>query len=347
MTARGVLTRQLFAACKSGDLAKARKALEGGADPNAKNGNGWTAVAEAAVWLQAPVVVLLVDAGGDPNAAHESLSYTPLFRATFTSGCAETVRVLLAKGAAPSLPMEYGWTALHNAAEQGDVAAFEVLLAAGADPSAPGGTKGVAASASAKDPTVRVALEKLVARYSSTKKQSAAEAKAAAAATRKEAPAPAYQEPRPLDLDQVRSKKPGKGASQAALDTLEKSLGAPLPSGYRALMERFGKGILGGRVRVYPPGRVTKELPEWRARVQRYWFWGSDPLFDKKAAKKAVCIADTMDGDEFVYALAQPNTIFMLPREEEHVVLLATTGLLAALSRVLGRGKKALTYEPF
>jgi hypothetical protein len=345
MTTQGVLTRQLFAACKSGDLAKAKKALVDGADPNARNGNGWTAVAEAAVWLRAPVLAALLDAGGDPNSPHPSLSYTPLFRATFTVGCGETVRVLLAKGAAPSLAMEYGWTALHNAAEQGDVEAFEVLVAAGADPSAPGGTKGVPPIASAKNDTVRAALEKLVAKYASTKKQSPAEAKVAAAATRKEAPTPVYEEPAPIDVAKVKGK--GKGVAPRALDALEKTLGSPLPAGYREIMERFGQGLLGRRVRVYPPARVTKDLAEWRARVQDYWFWGNDAMFDKKAAKKAVCIADTVDGDEFVYALAQPDTIFMLPNEEERVVLLAKTGLLAALGRVLSRGKKALTFEPF
>jgi hypothetical protein len=338
-------TRQLFAASKSGDVAKATKALAGGADPNARNSNGWSAVAEAALWLRASVLAALLDAGGDPNDPHPSLSYTPLFRATFTAGCVETVRILLAKGAAPSLAMEYGWTALHNAAEQGDVEAFEVLLAAGADPTAPGGTKGVPPIASAKDKAVRTALAKLVAKYSSTKKQSPAEAKLAATATRKVTPASKYEEPTPLDLRKVISTKPSKGASPRSVAELEKAIG--LPSGYRELIERFGGGIFGGRVRVYPPARVTKELTEWRARVSKYWFWGNDPMFDKNAAKRAVCIADTVDGDEFVYALAQPDTIFMLPREEEGVILLAKTGLLAALGRVLGRSKKALTYEPF
>lgn len=215
MTAKGVATRQLFAAAKSGDVAKAKKALADGADPNARNGNGWTAVAEAASWHRPSVVAPLLETGADPNDPHPSLSYTPLFKATFRTGCVETVRALLAGGAAPSLAMEYGWTALHNAAEQGDVEAFEVLLAAGADPTAPGGTKGVPPVASAKDAAARAALETLVARYASTKKQSPAEAKVAAAATRKEAPASAYEEPAPLDLRKVSSKKPGKGAVRA------------------------------------------------------------------------------------------------------------------------------------
>jgi ankyrin repeat protein len=46
------------------------------------------------------------------------------------------VRLLLEAGSDPNVRQSHGWTALHSAAHNGDVASVEALLGAGADPAA-------------------------------------------------------------------------------------------------------------------------------------------------------------------------------------------------------------------
>jgi hypothetical protein len=64
-------------------------------------------------------------------------------------------------------------------------------------------------------------------------------------------------------------------------------------------------------------------------------------------AQGAFVIADTLDGDELVFLPTDPNTLLLLPREDEVV---SETGLLPALTRLMtsesGRVPAKLTYVP-
>ncbi|AKT42681.1 ankyrin repeat domain-containing protein [Chondromyces crocatus] len=77
-------------------------------------------------------VTLLLDAGADPNA-RDAMGRAPIHLATTL----ETLQSLLGAGADPDAPPPHrrGWgTRLHHAALDGDIAAVDALLSAGANP---------------------------------------------------------------------------------------------------------------------------------------------------------------------------------------------------------------------
>ena len=154
-------------AAMRGDLAAVRDLLAGGADVNAAQGDGMTALHWAAergdpdvaqmllhagaavdpvtrIGSYAPlhlaarnggtsVAVLLLDAGSDPAAAAPGTGATPLHLAA-AAGSAELVAVLLERGADPdALEAVWGQTPLMFAASMNRVGAIRALLAAGAD----------------------------------------------------------------------------------------------------------------------------------------------------------------------------------------------------------------------
>ena len=62
----------------------------------------------------------------------------------------------------------------------------------------------------------------------------------------------------------------------AEVDEAEARLGIRFPSGYREFVTRFGEGLLGSYIRIYPPRRILSgenNLVEWRQRIDEYWFW--------------------------------------------------------------------------
>jgi hypothetical protein len=156
-----------------------------------------------------------------------------------------------------------------------------------------------------------------------------------------------------MNLSDVRVlKKPLVLAKPAQVDALEAKLWVAFPSGYREYVTTLGEGVLGGSfVRVYPPWRIESELAEWRKRVAKYWFWDQGKkLLPKERGVECVVVADTADGDEFVFHPARPG-LFLLPRHEEKVYALGPD-LLAALEWVFTSGKLTppladRDFEPF
>lgn len=140
-----------------------------------------------------------------------------------------------------------------------------------------------------------------------------------------------------------------------AVDVAEKQLGTRLPAGYRDFIARFGEGTLGVYVRVYPPYQILEgdnRVTEWRKRIDEYWFWdeGKDVLTKAKALE-CIIVADTMDGDEVVFHPAEPDRLYVLPRNEEGVYV-TDGGLLPAVDWLLNSGTLTdpiddRTFEPF
>jgi ankyrin repeat protein len=114
--------------------------LAAGADVNAANRQGWTALFAAATVGAADVVEALLQAGAAVDAAAQD-GNTPLMNAILSipeptslmhPDYDAVVAALLDGGAQPSLSCAGGFTPLHVAARVGNISNIKKLLAAGA-----------------------------------------------------------------------------------------------------------------------------------------------------------------------------------------------------------------------
>ncbi len=107
-----------------------KELLARGADPNAKNDSGVAALIPATDNLD--TTRLLVEAGADVNARSDA-GDSALIVAGRRAGSAWVLAYLLGKGAEISAATKSGVTALHRAAESGDVETLKLLLGRGAN----------------------------------------------------------------------------------------------------------------------------------------------------------------------------------------------------------------------
>jgi ankyrin repeat protein len=124
----------LIEAVQSDNTTGVARLIGGGADVNAPDEDGSTALAWAVVRGSAEAVELLLKAGADPNLANE-LGIGPLYLA-IDNGFVSLARRLLNGGADSNLARENGETPLMAAARRGQVETVRALLRHGADVSA-------------------------------------------------------------------------------------------------------------------------------------------------------------------------------------------------------------------
>ena len=120
----------LMAAAEAGSVEAMQALIARGADINAQNAVGSTAL----MWSvsDARKVRLLLDHGADVNHAARS-GRTTLMVASFTNPSAEVVRMLLAKGADVKAADKREWTALNAAAFGNDTESLRLLIEAGGE----------------------------------------------------------------------------------------------------------------------------------------------------------------------------------------------------------------------
>src|SRR5262249_12187981 len=115
-------------AAMRGDKDAVRTLLKQGADVNAAESDGMTALHWAADRGDAELAGMLLYAGANPNAMTRIGDYTPLHVAS-RDGNAAVIKMLLDKGADPTLKTtNSGVTPLHLAAASGNVEAVNALL---------------------------------------------------------------------------------------------------------------------------------------------------------------------------------------------------------------------------
>jgi ankyrin repeat protein len=114
------------------DVAAVRALLKSGADVNAAQGDGMTALHWAARQGDADTVRMLLHAGGNVRAMTRLGGYTPLLLAS-QMGHAGVIQALIQSGADPKSTTGAGATALMLSAASGSVDAVKTLVAAGAE----------------------------------------------------------------------------------------------------------------------------------------------------------------------------------------------------------------------
>lgn len=119
-------------AAARGDLESVRTLLRDGADVNAAQGDGMTALHWAALRGDAEMLSVLVYAGANVASTTRLGAYTPLHLAS-RDGRAEAVALLLEAGSDANAATTTGATPLHLAAAGGDVPTLTSLLEAGTE----------------------------------------------------------------------------------------------------------------------------------------------------------------------------------------------------------------------
>ena len=119
-------------AAKRGDVESLKAQLRSGADVNAAQGDGFTALHWAAKLGNREVAEILISAGADIEATTRLGSHMPLHVAA-AAGQAEVVETLLKAGAPVAVATGTGARSVHFAAAAGDPATLAVLVAHGAD----------------------------------------------------------------------------------------------------------------------------------------------------------------------------------------------------------------------
>jgi ankyrin repeat protein len=150
-------------AAARGDAALVRTLVGRGADVNAPQGDGMTALHWAAERGDADLAALLLKAGANPKAGTRIGSYTPLHIAA-KGGHHALVRQLVSAGADVRALTGTGAAAIHFAAASGSGETVEILLDAGADVNARepqwGQTPLMFAAAAGRRDTVKLLLSR-------------------------------------------------------------------------------------------------------------------------------------------------------------------------------------------
>lgn len=119
-------------AARRGDREAVRALLKDGADVNAAEGDGTTALHWAARAGDAELVQMLMYAGANAKASTRLGAYTPLMMAA-QAGHSAAVAALIAGGAEVAATSTTGTTPLMFAAQSGDTRTVTMLVEAGAD----------------------------------------------------------------------------------------------------------------------------------------------------------------------------------------------------------------------
>jgi ankyrin repeat protein len=124
----GTTPKDIWEAAEQGDIKAAQQYLDGGADVNAKDGNGRTPLH----WVETKEVAELLIAEGADVHAKDEWGFTPL-REAAANGHKEIVELLISKGADVNAIADNGATPLDGAIFMKRTEIVELLITNGAD----------------------------------------------------------------------------------------------------------------------------------------------------------------------------------------------------------------------
>jgi uncharacterized protein len=122
----GTIDKRLLAAAASGDVAGISAALDSGADVDARDGRGRTALLVATVAGHTDAVRRLLDAEPDVDLQDDQRDNPFLYAGA--EGLLDILKYVNEAGADPSITNRYGGTALIPASERGHVEVVRYLL---------------------------------------------------------------------------------------------------------------------------------------------------------------------------------------------------------------------------
>ncbi len=124
----------LFEACMAGEGDQVLGAILAEPDlVNAYSNDGWTPLHLACFFGQPELAEALIEKGADVSARGRNAMHNLPLHAAIAGRNRDAVRALLEHGADVNARQEGGWTALHGAAQNGDVETARLLIAAGAN----------------------------------------------------------------------------------------------------------------------------------------------------------------------------------------------------------------------
>jgi ankyrin repeat protein len=126
-----IINKNLIEAVNNGNLLEVEKILQQGADVNAKDKDGWSALHIAVNDVLVEIVNTLVRKGADV-AAMDGAGATPLHYAA-SRGNIEEIKILLSNGADVNAQDSLGWTPLRWAVRNGNMEAIKLLVTRGAN----------------------------------------------------------------------------------------------------------------------------------------------------------------------------------------------------------------------
>ncbi|WP_420617191.1 ankyrin repeat domain-containing protein [Candidatus Palauibacter sp.] len=240
-------------AAMTGDLASVRTLLSDGADVNAPQGDGMTALHWAARAANADLARLLLEAGADVGAATRIGAYTPLHLASEVGG-SEIVGLLLEAGAEQTATTADvgGATPLHLAAGAGEADAVRLLMEHGGDADVRearwGQTPLMYAAARGREAAVRALLEggadpalaTWVTDITALAEWSQADRRARAARMRGEPEPPVPPRPAPSDAPLAAASDAPADRPPAEDEDYERPIEEPEPLGYGDLIGGHG-----------------------------------------------------------------------------------------------------------
>ncbi len=157
-------------------------------------------------------------------------------------------------------------------------------------------------------------------------------------------------------IDRLRPIAPPTPIADDAVTAAEAAFRTRFPSGYRTLMTRYGRGVLGGMIRIYTPDALLSgplSVDEWRRRIDEYWFWdASAALLTKQRALECVIIGDTVGGDEIAFHPDDAERVYVFAHDFDEIFLASNSGLTSALdwfftSGVLDQPLENDEFQPY